>query len=73
MSVEITGKALLFATIGMRKKETHADFYQVSDDLTLAEAADMLNRKLVVADSMAESTREKDVNQTTRQKLEKLP
>jgi hypothetical protein len=50
MSVEITGKALLFATIGMRKKETHADFYQVSDDLTL-EAADMLNRKLVVADS----------------------
>ena len=51
MTVEITGKALLFATIGMRKKETHADFYQVSDDLTLAEAADMLNRKLVVADS----------------------
>src|ERR1019366_3340715 len=51
MSVEITGKALLFATIGMRKKETHGDFYQVSDDLTLAEAADMLNRKLVVADS----------------------
>jgi len=51
MTVEITGKALLFATIGMRKKETHGDFYQVSDDLTLAEAADMLNRKLVVADS----------------------
>jgi hypothetical protein len=51
MTVEITGKALLFATIGMRKKETHGDFYQVSDDLTLAEAADTLNRKLVVADS----------------------
>jgi hypothetical protein len=51
MSVEITGKALLFATIGMRKNETHGDFYQVSHDLTLAEAADMLNRKLVVADS----------------------
>ena len=51
MNVEITGKALLFATIGMRKKETHGDFYQVSDDLTLAEAADMLNRKIVVADS----------------------
>ena len=50
MNVEITGKALLFATIGMRKKETHGDFYQVPDDLTLAEAADMLNRKLVVAD-----------------------
>lgn len=51
MNVEITGKAFLFATIGMRKKETHGDFYQVSDDLTLAEAADILNRKIVVADS----------------------
>ena len=51
ISVEITGKALLFATIGMRKKETHWDFHRVSDDLTLAEAADMLNRKIVVADS----------------------
>jgi hypothetical protein len=30
----------------MRKKETHGDSYQVPDDLTLAEAADMLNRKL---------------------------
>ena len=35
-----------FATIGMRKKETHGDFHHVSDDLTLAEAADLLNRKL---------------------------
>lgn len=50
MNVEITGKALLFATIGMRKKETHRDFSQVSDDLTLAGAEDMLNRKIVVAD-----------------------
>jgi hypothetical protein len=51
MSVEITGKALLFATIGMRKRETHGDFYQVSDDLILVEAADMLKRQRVVADS----------------------
>ena len=51
MSLEITGKALLFATIGMRKRETHGDFHRVSDDLTLTEAADMLNRRLVVADS----------------------
>jgi len=51
MNIEITGKALLFATIGMRKNETHRDFYQVSDDLTLAEATDMLNRKTVVVDS----------------------
>ena len=51
MSVEMTGKALFFATIGMRKRENHRDFHQVSDDLTLAEAADILNRPLVVADS----------------------
>jgi len=50
MNVEITGKALLFATIGMRKKETHGDYHQVPDDLTLSKAADILNRKLVVAD-----------------------
>src|ERR1039457_771975 len=30
MNLEITGKALLFATIDMRKRETHGDFYQVS-------------------------------------------
>jgi hypothetical protein len=51
MNVEITGKALLFATIGMRKKETHWDFQRVSNELTLTEAADMLNSQIVVADS----------------------
>jgi len=51
INVEITGKALLFATIGMRKRETHGDFHRVSDDLTLTEAADMLNSQVVVADS----------------------
>jgi len=49
MSLEITGKVLLFGTIGMRKREALWDFHQVSDDLTLTEAADMLNRQLVVA------------------------
>lgn len=50
INVEITGKALLFATIGMRKRETHRDFHRVSDDLTLSEAADMLNSHVVIAD-----------------------
>ena len=40
----------LFASIGMRKKETHGDFHQVPPDLTLAEAAVLLNRQPVVAD-----------------------
>src|SRR5450631_3569622 len=51
MSLEMTGKALLFKSIGIQKRENHRDFHQVSDDLTLTEAADILNRHVVVADS----------------------
>jgi len=47
MSVEMTGKALVFRSIGVQKKENHRDFHQVSDDLTLTQAADMLNRYTV--------------------------
>ena len=51
LSLEMTGKALLFASIGVQKKETHQDFHRVSDDLTLTQAADILNRSIVVADN----------------------
>jgi len=51
LSLEMTGKALVFATIGVQKKENHRDFHRVSDDLTLAQAADILNRPIVVADN----------------------
>jgi len=51
MSVEMTGKALLFKSIGMQKRENRRDFHQVSDDLTLTQAADILNRHIVVADN----------------------
>jgi hypothetical protein len=54
MSVEMTGTALLFKSVGVRKRENHREFHQVSDDLTLAQAADLLNRHashIVVADS----------------------
>jgi hypothetical protein len=51
LSLQMTGKALLFATIGVRKKENHRDFHRVSDDLTLARAADILSRPIVVADN----------------------
>jgi hypothetical protein len=44
MSLEMTGKALLFKSIGVQKRETRRDFHQVSDDLTLTQAADILNR-----------------------------
>jgi hypothetical protein len=51
MSVEMTGKALLFKSIGVQKKENRQDFHQVPDDLTLTQAADLLNRHIVVADN----------------------
>src|ERR1700675_4281217 len=51
MSLEMTGKALLFKSIGVQKRENRRDFHQVSDDLTLTEAADILNKHIVVADN----------------------
>jgi len=47
MNLEMTGKALLFKSIGVQKKENHRDFHQVSDDLPLTQAADILNRYIV--------------------------
>ena len=51
MSVEMTGKALLFKSIGVQKMESRRDFQQVSDDLMLTQAAEILDRHVVVADS----------------------
>jgi hypothetical protein len=51
LSLEMTGRALLFASIGVQKKENHQDFHRVPDDLTLTQAADILNRSMVVADN----------------------
>jgi hypothetical protein len=51
LSLEMTGRALLFASIGVQKKENHQDFHRVPDDLTLTQAADILNRSIVEADN----------------------
>jgi hypothetical protein len=51
MSVEMTGKALLFKSIGVQKMENRRDFQQVSDDLMLTQAAEILDRHVVVADN----------------------
>jgi hypothetical protein len=51
LSLEMTGRALLFASISVQKKENHQDFHRVPDDLTLTQAADILNRSIVVADN----------------------
>jgi hypothetical protein len=49
LNVDMKGKALLFKTIGVQETENHSDFHPVPDDLTLAGAAAMLNRQIVVA------------------------
>jgi len=51
LGVDMTGKALLFKTIGVLQTEEHGDFHRMPDNLTLAEAADILNRQIVVADN----------------------
>jgi hypothetical protein len=51
LHVNMKGKALLFKTIGVQVTENHSDFHRVPDDLTLEEAADMLVRKIVVANN----------------------
>ena len=49
--VDMKGKALLFKTIGVKETEIHSDFKRVPDDLTLAEAAGILNKQIVVAEN----------------------
>jgi hypothetical protein len=49
MEVDMRGKILLFKNITVRQKERHSNFRQVSDGLTLSEAADLLTRHTLVA------------------------
>ena len=51
LCVDMKGKALLFKTISVQQTETHSDFSRVPDDLTLAEAAGILYKQIVVADN----------------------
>jgi len=51
LCVDMKGKALLFKTVSVQQTETHRDFNRVPDDLTLAEAAGILNKQIVVADN----------------------
>lgn len=51
LCVDMQGKALFFKTIGVQQTENHSDFNRVPDDVTLAEAADILSRQIVVADN----------------------
>jgi len=47
LCVNLQGKALLFKTIGVQETENHSGFSRVPDDLTLAEAAGLLNKQMI--------------------------
>jgi hypothetical protein len=49
MEVDMTGKALFFKTVAVKEKEYRGDYRAVPDGLTLAEAADMLTKQVIVA------------------------
>jgi hypothetical protein len=51
LNVDMKGKALLFKTVGVQETESHSDFHRVPDDLTLAEATDLLNGQFLDADN----------------------
>jgi len=49
MEVDMKGKALFFKTIAVKEKEYRSNFRTVPNGLTLAEAADMLTKQVIVA------------------------
>ncbi len=49
--VDMKGRALLFKTIDVQQAENHSDFHRVPDDLTLAEAASILDGQTAVVDN----------------------
>ena len=49
MTVNMHGKALLFKSICVQQKEVHSNFERVPEDLSLADAANLLLRQTLVA------------------------
>jgi hypothetical protein len=47
LHVDMKGKALFFKTISVQQRQQRSDFHQVSDNLTLSEAADLLHKRTV--------------------------
>jgi len=47
LRVDMKGKALFFKTISVQQNLQRSDFHQVSDNLTLSEAADLLHKQTV--------------------------
>jgi hypothetical protein len=60
LDVDMKGKALFFKTINVKQRLRRSDFHRISDDLTLAQAADLLRKQAALgrrADSKAKPMR----------------
>jgi hypothetical protein len=51
LDVDMKGKVLFFKTISVQQKARRSDFHQISDDLTVGEAANLLRKQRVVRES----------------------
>jgi hypothetical protein len=51
------GKALFFKTIGVQQSYTRSEFKKVPDDLTIARAAEMLQKQTMTAQDGAKNSR----------------
>lgn len=51
LDVDMKGKVLFFKTISVQQKARRSDFHQISDDLTVAEAVNLLRKQTVVRES----------------------
>ena len=49
LNVDMKGRVLFFKTISVQQRECHTDFRRVPDNLTLAQAADVLRRQALSA------------------------
>lgn len=58
LKVQMKGKALFFKTIGVQQNYSRSDFRQVPDDLTLAQAADILRHSNAAVRPTAVTVRE---------------
>jgi hypothetical protein len=49
LTVNMQGKALLFKNIAVQQKEVHSNFERVPDELTMADAANVLLKQALIA------------------------
>ncbi len=56
LNVNMKGKALFFRTIGVQQRVQRSDFHRIQDNLTLAEAADLLRKQIIAGSRSALSS-----------------